>query len=170
MAAVNAALKLQIDATVKSAKPKGVLSYKLDQVAEELNLIPGTAALGQADLAFIDTRTLAGSATEDLDLAGVLADSFGATITLAQVVLIFIKAAKTNVNDVLVGNASTNGFVGPIGATGVQRVKAGEFLLWASSKGWAVTGGTGDKLKIANSGAGTAAYDIVVFGRSAAVS
>jgi hypothetical protein len=39
-------------------------------------LASGTAA-GQADRVFSDTRTLAASANEDLDLAGALTDAFG---------------------------------------------------------------------------------------------
>jgi hypothetical protein len=43
-------------------------------------LTSGTGA-GQADLVFSDTRTLAASANESLDLAGSLVGAFGATLT-----------------------------------------------------------------------------------------
>jgi len=61
----------------------------------------------QADLLFADTRTLAASATEDLDLAGVLTDAFGAVITMAEVVAIFVTADAGNTNAVVVGDATS---------------------------------------------------------------
>src|ERR1700754_2115883 len=60
----------------------------------------------QANVLWADTRTLAASATEDLDLSGVLADVFGATVTQARVKAIRISAAAGNTNNVIVGAAS----------------------------------------------------------------
>jgi hypothetical protein len=135
------------------------------------SLANGTGA-GQADKLFHDRRTLAASATEDIDLAGVLADAFGSTITFARVKGLVIAAASGNTNNVIVGAAAANPWTALLGATGtvtlrpdaVFAVLAGE----ADATGYAVTAGTGDLLKVANSGAGSSVtYDIVIIGASA---
>lgn len=141
-------------------------------IRRAVNLTSGTGA-GKADRIFHDRRTLAASATEDLDLAGVLADAFGATLTFARVKLLYVAAAVGNTNNVIVGNATSNGFVSWVGgAAHTVTVRPGGFLALgageADAVGYAVTAGTGDLLKIANSGAGTAVtYDVVLIGASA---
>lgn len=133
-------------------------------------LADGVAA-DQANKIWSDTRTLAASATEDLDLAGALPDAFGSLITFARIKLLAIYAAVANTNDVLVGGASANQFLSPFGdASDVVRVKPGGlFLLVApGATAYPVTAGTGDKLKVANSAAGTPVdYDIILAGASA---
>lgn len=135
-------------------------------------LANGTAA-GQADRVFHDTRTLAASANEDLDLAGVLTDPLGATLTFAKVKGIIVAAASANTNNVVVGGAATNAFVGPFGAAAhTIAVRPGGVLALvcgsADATGYAVTAGTGDLLRVANSGAGSSVtYDVIVIGTSA---
>lgn len=135
-------------------------------------LASGVSA-GQADKVFHDTRTLAASATEDIDLAGVLTDPLGAALTFAKIKGLIIAAAAANANNVIVGGAAANGFVTPFGgATHTITVRPGGiFALMAGSAdatGYAVTAATADLLKIANSGAGTSVtYDIIVIGTGA---
>lgn len=135
-----------------------------------LNLTTGTGA-NQADLAFADTRTLAGSATENLDMAGVLTDAFGAALAFAEVVAILVVAAAGNTNNVVVGGAGAAGFFPMFGdATDTLVIKPGGFALIAApgAAAYAVTATTADILKVTNSAAGTAVtYDIVIIGRSA---
>jgi hypothetical protein len=132
----------------------------------------GTAA-GQADLIFSDTRTLAASANEDLDLAGGLTGAFGTSLTFVKVKVIFVAAAAGNTNNVIVGGAPANAFVNWVSdATDKVVVKPGGFLMLSVGTGdlagYGVTAGTGDLLRIANSGGTTSVtYDIVVFGTSA---
>ncbi|MFF3310484.1 hypothetical protein [Streptomyces sp. NPDC002952] len=131
----------------------------------------GTAA-GKADRVFADRRTLAASATEDLDLAGVLLDAFGAAITFVRVKGLFISAAAANVNNVIVGASATNTWSTLLNATGTVTLRPGATLGAMAGvtdpTGYAVTASTGDLLKIANSGAGTSVtYDIFVIGASA---
>ena len=135
-----------------------------------LTLLEGTAATNQANLFFSDTRTLAASANEDIDLAGALTSAFGATITAAEIVGIFIAAASGNTNNVNVTRPASNGFIGPFLAAGDGvSVRPGEWLPLISQSGWAVTAGTGDLLNIANSAGSTSVtYDIVVIGRTVA--
>lgn len=131
----------------------------------------GTGA-GKADRMFSDRRTLNASATEDLDLAGVLLDAFGAAITWARIKGLYIRAADTNVNNVVVGAASSNAWATLLGATSTLTLRPGATFGVttgaADATTYAVTAGTGDLLKVANSGAGTAvSYDIVIIGASA---
>jgi hypothetical protein len=168
MAGVNAEIELRIKAQQVGTADLGSPRMTIDPIHELLQLTGGTAAVNQVDILFSDTRTLAASATEDLDLAGVLADAFGATITAAEIVAIFIKAAAANTNSVIVG-AATAPFAGPLGATGTYTIKPGEYYLAVSRSGWAVGAGATDDLKIANSAGGTGVdYDIVILARTVA--
>ncbi|MFJ2292101.1 hypothetical protein ACIOG7_10370 [Streptomyces sp. NPDC087894] len=140
-------------------------------LARSLSLANGTGA-GKADRVFSDRRTLAASGTEDLDLAGVLVDAFGATITFARIKGLVIAAAAGNTNNVVVGAASSNPWSTLLGATGTLLVRPGAFVAVgtgaADATGYAVTASTGDLLKIANSSSGSAVtYDIHIIGASA---
>jgi hypothetical protein len=137
-----------------------------------VDLASGTAA-GQADRIFHDTRTLAASATEDLDLAGVLTDAFGATLTFVRIKGLIVAAAAANTNNVIVGGASATQFVSWVGAaTHTVTVRPGAVLALfagaADSTGYVTAAGSTDLLKIANSGGTTGVtYDVVVVGCSA---
>lgn len=130
----------------------------------------GTAS-GQADLLFADTRTIAASGTDDIDLAGTIKDAFDQTITFARVKGIFVVAADGNTNDVVIGAAATNTFVGPFGsATHTIKVQPGGFfgIVAPGATAWPVTATTADLLRVANGGAGTSVtYDIAILGASA---
>ncbi len=142
-------------------------------IATERNVVlrNGTGA-GNADRLYSKTRTLAASTTEDLDLAAVLTDAFGATLTFARVKAIYIGASASNTNNVLVGGAASNQFVNWVAdATDKLVIRPGAFFLLAcgaaDATGYAVTPSTGDLLRIGNSGAGTSVtYDIALFGCS----
>jgi hypothetical protein len=138
-------------------------------LSSNFTMASGTAA-NQADRVFTDTRTLGISATEDLDLAGVLTDSFGALITFVKLKALIIKAAAGNTNNV---NLSR-----PAGATGVPIFLAisdgivippGYTFAWfGPGTGITVTPSTGDLITLTNSGAGTGVtYDVVIIGTSA---
>jgi len=138
-------------------------------LSSNFTMASGTAA-NQADRVFADTRTLGISATEDLDLAGVLTDAFGVLITFVKLKALIIKAAAGNTNNV---NLSR-----PAGATGVPIFLAisdgivippGYTFAWfGPGTGITVTPSTGDLITLTNSGAGTGVtYDIVIIGTSA---
>src|SRR5688500_2046313 len=80
--------------------------------AAVISLASGFGA-NQADRIFSETRTIAASGTNEMDLAGTLTDIFGAVITFARIKAIVIVAAAANVNVVVVGGAAANAFVGP---------------------------------------------------------
>lgn len=165
MPGVTGEIKVSIDVTQTGTADLGNPTVKA-AISELFQFTAGNAALGTADVMFKDTRTLAASGTENLDLAGVLVDAFGAVATSAEIIAIYVKAASGNTNNVVIGNV-TNGFVGPLGATGTYTVSPGDFYLATSRNGWAVTAATGDLLKITNSAAGTpVTYDVVIIGRT----
>lgn len=146
------------------ATPTYTLNYRKTQA-----LASGVGA-NQADKIFADQRTLAASANEDLDLAGVLLDPFGNVLGFAKVKSLLIVAATGNTNNVLVKPAASNGWNGPFSDPSDQIVikPGGMFLVTApNAAAYPVTAATGDLLHISNSGAGTGVtYDIVILGTS----
>ena len=133
-------------------------------------LADGTAA-NQVDRVFTDTRTLAASANEDLDLAGVLTNAFGAVITMAKVVGVFISAAAGNTNGVRVTRPASNSFPMFVAASDAIDIPPGGFFAIfgpALAGIGTVTATSADLINILNNGAGTSVtYSIVILGRSA---
>lgn len=138
------------------------------------NYANGVAA-NQADKMYSAERTLGPSATEDLDLAGVLLDVFGAAITLAEIAALVILADPTNnvANNVIVGAAAANPWIGALNATGTVTLRPGQFAVFGQTlatdgTGFPVTAATGDLLKVANSaGTNSVKYKVTIIGRSA---
>lgn len=166
---VTASIYSGVKARHTGAADLGTPFMEIDTGAKTVEFVNGTTA-GKADRVFSDERTLAASASENLDLAGALTDAFGATITFAKIVAIHIEADAANAADIVVGGAASNAFVGPFGAsTHTLAVKpGGRLTLVAPQGGWTVTAGTADLLKILNgSGAASAIYKVVLLGTSA---
>lgn len=169
MSGVNAQIDLSIVAALIGAadlgNPKAPVS-----VSKALTVTPGTAALGQADILWADTRTLAASGTENLDLAGVIAGLIGGTITAAEITAIYVEADKGNTNDVQLFGAAANAFNGPLsGTTPKLTLGPSDFVMVSNLKGWPVVAGTGDILLVANSGGTTGVtYTIALIGRTVA--
>jgi hypothetical protein len=161
-------LNLAIDANYQKALDLSTVS---DHLAKVFTLsLPDGIGSGQANKLFHDVRTLANSANESLDLAGVLTDAFGDILTLAKVKVLIIKNRDT-VQTLSVGGAASLGWAAPFGdATDILKIAPGALavLVWDPA-GVAVTAGTGDLLKIANGAAGNAAdYEIIIIGSTAA--
>lgn len=168
MAGVNAHIALNIDATLIGTGDLGNPKQRV-VIEEVLDLIAGTAAINQCDLLFQDTRTLAASGTEDLDVAGVLATAFGATITAAELVLLYVKAHAANTNNVNVIRPSSNGVPMFLAAGDGVAILPGENFLRLSEHGITVTASTGDLITITNSGGTTGVtYDVLIIGRTVA--
>lgn len=134
------------------------------QLSHEINLASGSGA-GQAQKIFADNRTLSGSASENLDFAGALTDPLGQPLTFATIKGFIFRAASTNAQDLIIGGAASNGFVGFFGdATDTMAVPPGGILvLIAPGTGKTVTASTGDLLKVL-AGAGGANYDVIAVG------
>jgi hypothetical protein len=144
-------------------------SAEANVAAEYTKTFANGALAGQADRIWADTGTLAASANTDLDLAGALTDVFGATVTFARVKAIVVAARDANTNNVVVGAAASNPWIGLLGATHTLTVRPGAFIAMACGSAdltaYAVVAGTGDLLRLANSGAGTSVtYDIAILG------
>lgn len=169
MAGVRGDIAFRLDLTHVGSNDIGSpkMPVSIDKL---LSLSAGTDASNKANILFSDTRTLAASATEDLDLSGALADAFGATIAAAEIVAIFVSAAPGNTNSVNVTRPAANGFTGPFLAAGDGvSIKPGEWQTFVSQSGWPVTAATGDLLTFTNSAAGTAVtYSVVIVGRTVA--
>lgn len=131
-----------------------------------LSLASGTGA-NQANLMWSDTRTLAASANEDLDFAaGGLTDAFGTVFSPVALKVLIVCAATTNTNNVvLFGDANSVPVLNTAATT--LALKPGGCYVYTdpSAAGTAVTGGTGDIVQVANSGAGTSVtYSIIAMG------
>lgn len=165
----NTSMAVAVSAVQSAARDlvavRAPLSY-----TRRVGLASGVGA-GAADLLFSDTRTLAASGVEDLDLSGVLVDALGSTLAFARIKGIVIAASAGNTNNVVVGGAASNGFVNWVAdATDKINVRPGGVLaLFApDATAYAVTAATGDLLHIANSGGTTSvSYDVVIIGASA---
>lgn len=159
--------KLSASVRVNGVDASGLapLDYKLS-VGDQLNFATGTGN-GQASKAYVSSRTLAASTSENLDLSGGLLDPLGAACVFTAIKAIWIETDVTNVNNLVIGGCAANAFVGPFGdATDTLALKPGsQFMLAAPGAGWAVTAATADLLKVLNGGAGTAVrYRIVILG------
>jgi hypothetical protein len=165
---VTAELRLSVTGKQVNAGDLGSPVHPFSLTSSE-SLISGVGA-GAVDRVFTDERTLAASATEDLDLAGVLADMFGALITFAKVKAIIIQAADGNTNNINVSRpagatgvpiflAISDGFVLPPGFT---------FAWFGSGAGVTVTATSGDLITITNAAGGTSVtYKVIILGTSA---
>lgn len=166
-AGVNADLNTAVIGTYVGANDLGSVAFSYNR-AVTTQFTAGTGT-GKADKLFSDTRTIAASSSENLDLAGVLTDPLGATLTYGHVKAIYVQASSANTNNVEIGGAASNGFTGPF-ADATDKISlppGGRILLTHGGAGWTVTAGTGDILKVANSSSGTGVdYDIMVIGTS----
>jgi hypothetical protein len=130
----------------------------------------GTSA-GQANQEFTDTRTLAASTGEDLDLVGSsLKDGLNNNLAFAKVLLIAVAASSANGANIVVspGTSTSTAFLGPFATTsGSAAIGPGGLQVFANPQGYSVTASTGDLLRIANSDtANSASYDLYIVGHS----
>lgn len=166
--ALTSRITLEADCTLTSVLDLATASVPLD-FFQRIDLANGTGA-NQADLIFHDTRTLTASATEDLDLAGVLTSALGATLTFARIKAVIVSAASTNTNNVNVTRPASNGVPLFLAASDGLAVRPGGAFVWVApdATGVAVTGGTGDLLTFTNSAGGSSVtYSVVLIGASA---
>lgn len=162
---LTAQLLIKIAATATKAFDLATADYPLTKDYTQL-FASGTGA-NQATQIFDDTRTLGASATEDLDLAGVLTNSLGVSLTFTRLKAICVKAAAANTNNVNVQRATANGVPFLMAALdGISLTPGALFLaVFPDANGVAVTAGTGDLITITNSAAGTSVtYDVILIG------
>lgn len=162
----SSTVKLTVLGELSDALDLGTATFAANYNAT-FGLTNGSGA-NQINQLFADTRTLAASGTEDIDLAGGLVDAFGSAITFTKIKALIIKAAAANTNDVVIGGHATAACASFFGdATDKVKVKPGGMvaLIAPNAAGYAVTAATADLLTIANSAAGTGVtYDIIILG------
>ena len=171
---LNTAIVAQVRATQLGTNDFGGPNFTPTMEAV-LSLGMGTTA-GNADILWMDERTVASAANDDLDLNGVLANAFGATVSMVEIVGLFIinrsrSGATLNTTNLTVG-AGTNPVTGWLGGTTPTfgPIRPGGFVLFATPDAGGfgvVTASTGDILRIANSSGAAATYQIAIIGRSA---
>lgn len=167
---VSANLKASVSVMQSKAAVAGVAPNWAAAINKTLLLSHGTGA-NQADIVYLEERTVASATNLDLDLAGVLTDAFGATITAAELV------ALTVVNEARNGTPNTTNLT--LGG-GTNTVPGFSAALWPLSPGGffdvaspgaaglaTITAATGDILRIANSSGATATFQICIIARSA---
>jgi len=161
---ISARLGLLLTGEIVDTLDVGSVNYPVNFGAN-YNFSDGTGG-DQAKKIWTDTRTLTASSSENLDLAGVLVDAFGVTLTFTKVKALIVTAAAANTNDVLVGGHAS-GVLFFANANDIVKVRPGGMFALVSpdSTGYAVTASTGDMLTVANSAAGTAVtYTIIIIG------
>jgi len=162
---LSANVKIACNATLTGDSDLGGRDYSLGY-KKTLTFTHGTG-LNQANQIWTDTRQIAASGSDDIDLAGVLTSPLGTTLTFTKIKSIIVYAYDTNVNNVVIGG-DANGLVNWVGnVNDVVNLRPGGFICLAApdATGYAVVASTGDILQIANSGSGTAVdYDIIVIG------
>lgn len=160
-----------ISATVRNTKDSD-LSAAADNLIKRYGVhLESGAGAGKADRIFADTRTLAASATETLDLAGSLTDAYGTTTSFARVKFILVSAAAANTNSVIVGANASADWVGLLNAAGTITLRPGATFAAmsgsADATGMVVTATTADLIKVANSAGSTSVtYDVIIVGNS----
>ena len=169
--AVTANISAAVSGAQTSVLDLGTATFPFSASASTAFSTSGTGA-GQVDRVFTDTRTLAASATEDLDLAGSLTDAYGATITMARIKAIYVSAAAANTNNVQVTRSASNGVPWLLAAGDGIALRPGAYILWGSgvadATGVAVTAGTGDLITFTNSaGTTSVTYTVIILGCSA---
>lgn len=129
--------------------------------------------LDKADRMFADTRSVAASSNDDIDLSGSLTDPLGQTVTFGKIKGLLLKNKSTTAGDVL--QVSGNGAAGfttwlkdnaANSADGVRVGPDGCLMLWNPSlAAYSVTATTADILRITElGGANTVSYDLVLIG------
>lgn len=146
-----------------SKSPFSIGSNGFDAINFELTFGTGN---DQGNQWWMDERTLANGANDDLDLAGSLTSDFGETITFTTIKLIIIAIdSPDGTKFVSVGPlAQANAWAAMFGDAS-DGIKVYNFLINGDTKaGFAVTAGTGDKLRIANSSGVSVTYRILLVG------
>jgi len=126
----------------------------------------GTNA-NQMNQLWVSQRSLTNSATETVDIAGGITNTFGTALTIAEVRMMIVSLSSTNLNTITVGGAAANTFDSWLGdSTDKVSVRPGGFFLLAGpdATGYAVS--TNGNLLVTNGGTNAITYDIYIGGSS----
>lgn len=143
----------------------GLRTIEIPFTADYTQLFASGTGANQGNALFQDDRTLAASASENLDFNASLTDDFGQSVTCTKLKTLLIKAASGNTNNVLVGGGSTTITTVFSDTSDKVIVRPGGVFMYTApdSTGAALTAGSADVLTVANSAGSTSVtYDIVL--------
>lgn len=143
----------------------GAPTFNLSAAAQPCTVMQTGFGTNQSDLLYAGTRTVV-AAGETLNLTSSLTDPFGNTLNFARVKAILVAAASTNTDNVVMGAAGSNPFLGPLGGTTptVAVPPGGTMMVTAPPSGWTV--GSAVNLKFASGGSTSIKYNLVIVGGS----
>ncbi len=159
---LTATFKSSVYYSLSDTDSLGIVAPDQNTDQFSLTLSNGTGANGTADLKFSALYTLAGAATQDIDLAASLVSRFGATLTFARLKAIHIRVlSSTNDATSLGGPVDVGGGTNPLVnwiSVGSTKVRIGGTagrggclqLACDDAVAYAVTAGTGDILRLTN--------------------
>lgn len=165
--------KIAASISTKLTSSPDLSSQRTDTLLDIILSLTSGVGAGQADKVYADQFSIAASGNSDLDLVGSLLGPDGVTgASFARIKALMVVADSTNTNNVVVGAAATNPWAGFLGATHTMTFRPGAGqLMWAGAAdatGYVTVATTGDLLRLANSGAGSAVTGrIMVIGASA---
>ena len=160
---VSSQLRLQLSIIDQLAVGLTTVTVPFDKDYTQL-LSSGTGA-NQANAMYQASRTLAASATENLDLNASLTDVHGQSVTCTKLKALVIKAAASNTNTVLVGGGATTVTTLFTNSNDQLIVRPGGVFIFTApdATGAAVTAGATVLLVVMDGSSGTAVtYDVVV--------
>jgi len=138
--------------------------------SKTFTLTSGTST-NQAQQMFTDSRALAASTSESIDLAASLTNGFGQTITFTAIKCIYIENLSTSTTTFSIGGAASNQFINWVAdASDIIKIRPGGcvLLMAPDATGYAVTAATGDILKVLNDHSAEQTYKIVIIGEGTA--
>jgi len=124
----------------------------------------------QADILYFTSASRASGAADDYDLVATLTDALGATITIVDLTMIYVRNKNTTTGEKLVvgGDAAApaNGEIFADTSDMIVVNPAGQWYWSSPIDGAAITGGA-DTIQVNNTSGAAILYDIVFMGRSA---
>jgi hypothetical protein len=165
---LNTTISTAIEGLLSTVTATGSAEYKV-AVSNVLRFLDGTGA-GQIDRIYHAQRTLAASATEDLDFSGSLTNPISGSAVFARIKYILVEAVAGNTNNVNVIRPASNGVPLFLAAGDGIAVRPGGIFQHGvtDATGVVVTAGTGDLLTFTNSAGTTGVtYNLLVLGCSA---
>lgn len=168
--ALRTTIKLLVSSIIS---PAGDYAGGIAEDFPELDIqwASGTSS-NQADVMWYDSRTLTAGSSETHDLTSMTGGPTGAAAAFAEVRAIFIKWASANDGNGQLTQGATNGWTPLIGidsggvlASQFLPVSPGETFMKVNPVDGKMAVGSGSKtIKVTNSGAASATYQILIIG------
>lgn len=164
-ASVTSKVNLSVTALLQNAIGLASASASIEKTLI-VNVASGVGA-NQADRIYSEAaKTI--SVSTNIDLSGSLLDAFGAACVFVRVKALLVTVDAASVSNLVVGGNANAALIGFTTAAHIITIRPGGALLIFApdATGYPITGGTGDILQFAPSGA-SALFDYAVLGASA---